>query len=591
MANDEKFGITVELNTGDAEKKLDDLGAKADKVTSKTKKSSEVKVKTGEAVKEVKTLEEKLLDVLEVIAKKYSVEVDPQPAIESISKIELKIEEMAKILEKTGKQTDNVFSFIKIGAAVEAIKLVTNAVKEAYDMVSDTASEITTLGNNAAGLGMTANDLKAYQTSFEGMGMSGADANHVLGTIQDKLLGQIYNPSVQVSSAFGMMGINTRQANGENRAPDKVLDDIIKVFKRMPTQQAMAMGGQIGINRDEVVALRNSKSWDSFLDKQKKKPVVTEKEQEQARSFKLEQADFGSSIQQIKNSALMPFAETISKNVIPELTKFAAMLADLTANNASKVTDVINNPSKAANGVMQNVADWGANHMPQKEALDTIRERLQKTPGFSKGGVDWWDKILDWAQVQVEGGGKSQVGYKMKKGLDGKMHNVLDSKGKPIPEAFGQRQIQPAVASEVMGYNVTPEMLMDNTFNKKVRDKLMTKWEKQYGSQGAALAYYNGGTPGLKQYQKTGHTAYTDKVAAQVSSGAALNILNRAPVTSTQSSSVINNVNNQRVSSSSSTTHIGALNVVANDVQELSRQIQGQASYLDRINTSSGRSL
>lgn len=131
---------------------------------------------------------------------------------------------------------------------------------------------------------------------------------------------------------------------------------------------------------------------------------------------------------------------------------------------------------------------------------------------------------LSKAQMAQESGGKNVIGYKYQtkngklvRDAQGKAQYALDAQGNKIPEAYGVYQIRPETASRTLGRPVSGQELMDPKFNTMVRDKIMQEaMQKAGGDPKGALAYYNGGMGGLKEYQRTGATR--NKYAEQIMS-------------------------------------------------------------------------
>ena len=126
------------------------------------------------------------------------------------------------------------------------------------------------------------------------------------------------------------------------------------------------------------------------------------------------------------------------------------------------------------------------------------------------------DALFKKLHATLENAANVAIGYKFKKtngvfdtDAQGRKIYERDAQGNKIPETYGQYQITPAKASEVMGRKVTPNELLNPAFNEQVRDKIMNKLLiKHNGDRAAALSEYNGYG---KLHQKTGHSPYSDK--------------------------------------------------------------------------------
>lgn len=208
------------------------------------------------------------------------------------------------------------------------------------------------------------------------------------------------------------------------------------------------------------------------------------------------------------------------------------------------------------------------------------------TQGNQSTSSSMWNKVIDWAQGKVESENKdSTIGYKQKQDKNGKSHWVdrqgnfikkseLETKG--IPEAYGRYQIMPSTASEVIGRNVTGQELLNGEFNAQVHSKLMDKWTKQYGSKEAALAYYNAGNRGLKQYQETGTTTYLDKIKGVIGG------LNPASLASQPVQQAVGQANQrqptQQAANTTPTIQVNTMNVNADNPKQLASAVQSKVN-------------
>lgn len=218
-----------------------------------------------------------------------------------------------------------------------------------------------------------------------------------------------------------------------------------------------------------------------------------------------------------------------------------------------------------------------------ESGITKFAEWMQKKTGIGfttdqANKNDFWGGAIKWAQGMVESGNKSQIGYAMQKDASGRYQYKLDAKGNKIPEAYGKYQIKPSTASEVMGRKVTGNELMNDDFNTEVHDKLMAKWTKQFGSQEAALAYYNAGQKGLDTYRKTGTTSYLDKIKSYIPNALAAQGAQQAITQANQNRP-------QQASSSNVNMNIHSVNVKADSPQELVNDLMSKVPTGMAFNT------
>lgn len=584
MAEQENFGIKINVNTKDATKNLKDLDKEAKK--------------TGESIE-----------------KPHNVNVNDKEAINSFNNIERSVDELSNKVGDLISKTDLIFAIGKVTAIIGGIKIIGAAVKKVYDTVSDTAHEIVSLGNTAAGMSMTTNNLKAWETSFKAMGFEAKQADQALGAIQDRLTSQVLHPSQQVQAAFGRMGINTYDAKGQQRSAEDVLLDVAKTFKRMNPNMALAYGQDLGLSRDVVMQMRNNPQFAKTLAEQKAKPVVTDQEEKQARDFVAKQADFGSSIDQIKNDALMPMAKVISDQLIPQLKDFATYLGKITQDEAQGVVDrgteatthpmsVYRKGWEAANNTITSA--WNRLNTPFTPKDESqFKNNVSELPSYTKNKLLEFAKMLGYKDNELNN--LSHVASKESdfQNIPSKVKATTGKrKGEPI--AYGFLQYTPETIQGWLGKNANPMNPKDslNAF-KKEQAYFNNKMAKIGIAPTPELLeeFHHLGEPAfnkvLEMQRNKPNLKYGDAYKNLSPSGLmakqnpsmvnqSLPQLQFTQPTSTQSHAVTNNINNRQMSSTSNTTHIATVNVNANNPQEFSNELRRQASYLDRANTATG---
>ncbi len=539
MPDDGKFGIEVNVDTSKATKNLKDLNKEAEKANDTLNEEHEVHIDTDKAQKSLDDIDKKLNNV--------------------------------------SKKVDSTFNVGKLFLWYEGIKKVGQAAYAAGKYVVDAANEMTSMSNTAQGLSISTNTLKAWETTFKAMGFDAKEADNALGAIQDRLTGQLLNPSIQVASAFSMMGVNLRNANGELRNSDDILGEVAGKLKNFKPEYAIAIGAQLGLSRDQAIQLRNNPDFAKTLAAQKANQVITPQQVKAASGTTAQAAGLGAEMDKLQNDALLPLNTTLSKDIAPNLAKIAEKLGDTygggsTQDIADRAKGFFSAPFGILGGGLKKFGVDSYNRLTtplsdkeQSDVMKRLKNTIKEIQGF------------------VESGNKPDaVGYAMTRNAQGKYTYKLDPTGNKIPEAYGKYQIKPSTASEVMGYNVTPQMLLNEQFNTQVRDKLMAQLLKKYGTQERALAAYNGD---LKRYDQTGSAPYVDKIKSNLQTVG----MSNAPM-ATQSSTVTNNLINQnRHSTINSSTSIGNVNVSANNPQEFAKELQSNIGYLDKILNMNGQ--
>ena len=308
---DDKFGFEIDINSKKAQEKLKNLQKDADK----TNKS---------------------------LGKENTININDKSAVDSLKKIEKEVEKLSLNIEEINTKSSKLFSFAKIGGILAGLGALAWAAKKVYNVVSDTAHEVVGLSNSATGLRMSANALKAWETAFKSIGFSAQDADSALNNIEDKLIGQMMNPSIQVASAFAMLGINTREANGEMRESQDILKDLANKFKQLKPLQAAALGMQLGLPRDLIYQMRNNPEWEKVLEQQKAKPVVTTSEETTYKNFIKEEAKLSASVDELKYKGMQPLAEGVNK-LLPPVNEIATTLNKLIGKGAEPLSESIRN--------------------------------------------------------------------------------------------------------------------------------------------------------------------------------------------------------------------------------------------------------
>ena len=572
MADENKFGIEVSVDTKDASKKLDDLNKKADQTNKTFNKDNTFKADTAEA----------------------------KTGLDDINK---KLQNIENSLDNVEQKTSTAFSVGKLVIWFQVLKKIFGAVKAVADYALDAAQEMTNLSNTAQGLSISTNTLKAWETTFKSMGFDAKEADAALGAIQDRLTGQLLNPSVQVASAFAMMGVNLRKANGELRDADDILGEVAGKFKNFKPEYAIAIGAQIGLNRNQVIQMRNNPNYAKTLAEQKNNPVITSKEEESSRSTVEQSAKFSAELEKVRNDALMPLNATLKNDILPPLTKIADALSVFTGSAVAGTIDTIGKAFFKFGGP-KDIIKSGLGKVGH-----VVSDEIGKGARFLSTKVGQQELALAGAR---SGMNSSQIAAMMK------IANAEDPSFKNGPSdikkssAYGFFQItkdtMTGLANNNPGFNPN-----DWSPDNQVRAYRLLKNEFEGFAKKNAIdpnnvaqyrAFHNLGQSAYKRaiemQRNDPNTTYGDVYKATDKTGAAYKdnpslISQRLPIeglqqpNASQSTSVTNNmINNNSASNITSSTNIGAVHVSANNPEQFAKELSNHR-YLDRINNMRGQ--
>lgn len=534
---------------------------------------------------------------------------------------------------------DKITSVMSVALEAIALKFSLSFGKSLVETFATTGSKLHFLSQQ---VGESVGTLDKWGVAVQKAGGSTDTFFNTINNLHNKLVDMKYNGDLKTASIFGLMGINTTGANGELKKASDVLLEISKFFKGKTTNQQQFFGRQLGLD-DATIRLLAKGEQETLKLVNAQKQLWNEKSAAQAERQREKLIQYDRAIEQLKITIaekLLPYANqfinwvqrfvnehgkdlaNIIDTIVSALADMAGYIPTITGfigdlNKSLGITDkdlgkilVSLLALKAAKDVFSILAS-GAKLLSTElvaitAAFTTIKWVYDKYQEFKKNPdafntedrslTNWQGKlgrlfkmgesagsaaydIVSWAQGMVESGNKSQIGYAMQKDANGKYQYKLDAKGNKIPEAYGKYQIKPSTASEVMGRKVTGSELMNDDFNTEVHDKLMAKWTKQFGSQEAALAYYNAGQRGLDTYRKTGTTSYLDKIKSYIPNALAAQGAQQAITQANQ------NRPPQQASSSNVNMNIHSVNVKADSPQELVNDLMSKVPTGMAFNT------
>jgi len=464
------------------------------------------------------------------------------------------IKSLKKEIEGIGNSLESAFAVGKIFAGIALIKGAFSAIKGSVNWVYDLNKELVVLNNKAQIFGMSTNSLKAWETSFKAIGLEAQDADNALGSIQDRLLQQMINPSLQVASAFAVMGVNIQKNNGELKNTEDILLEVGRSFKKMNLMSAYALGGAIGLSKQQVFAMRNNPDFAKELAKQKNNLVVTQAEVRGARKGFVTQTEAGAEIDKVRYRVIQSIDSSLQHIQSP---------LDSIAQSLSSIVGV--------KDIGKTVFDKGVNAL----GLGQITDKA-KAMGMTPKEVDIMQQVIR----QESGNGTMLKNPKSSaSGLFGFTDKTLSDLGETRGQDGESRAFKKLI----------------NKFEKIAKNKNIDINAQQY------MAYHHLGETAYSKYidtiRRTGkpmtyqqaYGFYGKKLEAQAIHGNEGMLNKYLPVEGLsgiphagQSPSVNNTINNSKVSNTNATTTIGTMNVNADNPKEFSQALRQSNPYLSR---------
>lgn len=576
MDNQDKFTVSVNLDTEDASKKIKNL-------------NKEVK-QTGENVEQQKKLN-----------------IDTKDAVNNLKNADSSIKEVADDMDKVANKSSGLMGIAgKLTAVIGTVVALGYALKKVYDITSDTSHEIVTLGNKASALFMNTNNLKAWETSFKSIGLSAQEAGSALGGIQGKVVNQLFQPSPQTAALFSRLGVQMHDEKGQPKNPEQILEESTRSLRKMDAYSAQFYGTQLGLSPEAIAQLRNSKTFDKTLAQQKAKPVVTKEQEQQARGFLVKEADLGSTVDQLKNRALMPMAETIADKVIPTLNTFNKTLLE-SINVLSNGMTQTNQNLASGKSVIQNVG--GMPMAVDKNKSITYSKMSDYLIKKSTDVLSYVNQVR--AQGEMDRQGISPQRQEMMKNVISKESKYINEPSKTLattgarkgqPLVYGMAQFMPETIQGLIGKNAEPLRITDtikaldkeidafSTYAKKrnipVNESTFYTYHHlgQGGFNAAVNAQAGGATTLGDVYDKLSPSG---KMRSQNNSIANAILPDLQP-NSGQSSVVSNITHNNQTTSNSATTNIANLHIQSNDPKGFANSLIASTGKLDMTNAMTG---
>jgi len=580
MDDKDKFVIGVSLDTKDANAKLKDI-----------------KKQAGEIADELEG--------------EHSLKLDNKKILESLKKIE---EALHNIENASAQTSDSISSAFGIGKALifyKAIKKVIGAGAELYKITSETANSITHLSNQAAQFGMSANSLKAWQTSFKALGLSANSVSNIFNTLQDQSIQQMMNPSAQIASWRVRMGIHEFK-NGKRLTEEEKTMQAIQTLQRIPDDyRAMGMGLQGGFSKEDVIQLRKNPNFaKEYIAKQKNNNIVTDTQVEQAKKFTKKEAENSASIEAIRNRALMPMADSIANKVLPALENFALGLNGVASQLGIGEHSVAKGVGVTSHSISSAIKS-NINKVTSGELFNNAKTLLNpssyssgnKLPNSVTNSINKHASSPQEAQmvasiIKAESGGKNvksstSSAYGIGQFTNGTWQDLMGSadKNNVDNQIIATIKNTRKYTNKATSLGVQPTTSLNNLHHHLPVG--FTKYAQNPERYKTYEDLYNSFSPSKAREYKQANKGLLNKSLPPIitSKGAYIPGLGNAPTAlSTDSSSIMSSIinNNNRNITNTSSTNIGAVNVSANNLQEFQNSIKQYSRMADMTNSMSG---
>lgn len=164
-------------------------------------------------------------------------------------------------------------------------------------------------------LGMTAEDLQAWQGAAEALGAEGAEVNEMLSDMNEHLVDMVQFGSGPAVDILNKLGISAKDAAGKIRPAADVLLDLAGASEKVGKQNMLAYGKMMGFNPEVIdLLLQGRKGLEDLLKAQKELAVFNKEDAEIAKQSKIAWQGFMKSLQAIQAvimRAVMPSLVTM----------------------------------------------------------------------------------------------------------------------------------------------------------------------------------------------------------------------------------------------------------------------------------------
>lgn len=150
-------------------------------------------------------------------------------------------------------------------------------------------------------LGMTVEDLQAWQGAAEALGAEGTEVNEMLSDMNEHLVDMVQFGSGPAVDILNKLGISAKDAAGKIRPAADVLLDLAGASEKVGKQNMLAYGKMMGFNPEVIdLLLQGRKGFEDLLKAQKELAVFNKDDAEIAKQSKIAWQGFMKSLQAIQ---------------------------------------------------------------------------------------------------------------------------------------------------------------------------------------------------------------------------------------------------------------------------------------------------
>lgn len=183
-------------------------------------------------------------------------------------------------------------------------------------MVTSFTEGANQIAKAAERLGMSVEDLQAWQGAAEAMGAEGAEVNEMITDMNEHLVDMVQFGSGPAVDILNKLGISAKDAGGNIRPAVNVLLDLAEASEKVGKQNMLAYGKMLGFDAGMIdLLLQGRKGLEDLLKAQKELAVFNKEDTEIAKQGRIAWQGFVKSLQAIQAvimRSVMPVLVTLT---------------------------------------------------------------------------------------------------------------------------------------------------------------------------------------------------------------------------------------------------------------------------------------
>ena len=313
-------------------------------------------------------------------------------------------------------------SYRKIGQEILGLVAIFTAGRSLKQFATDITASDAAVGRLAHNLGMSTQDVTAWEGAVERAGGSAAGIDGTLHGLTQQLQQLAITGQSAVVPYFQALGVHISDASGKMRPMGDMLLDLADKFQGLDPARATALGAGIGLDQGTINLLQQGRgAVQQLLDEQRKMGVVSAEDAERAQRLQNSLLD----LRQMMTS----LGRTILNDVTPYVIEFIHWLDELLQANRKGLAAEITEKIKALGDFLKRI-DWpevqkGAKQFAHEvmeiaEVVDHLVDRLGVMLGLWKGSAptsgigsflmstptEAWEGFKGWAGGKIFGTAK-----------------------------------------------------------------------------------------------------------------------------------------------------------------------------------------